>query len=95
MGNDSNVKIVYDYSVEQMVNKIANVILGVGIICAVISALTVVYVSDYAGGKIIDPIGIVIVVSEILSSVVLWAILKVLANISISLKSLNQKMSNK
>ena len=74
---------------EEILKKIADIILGVGIIYAIILLITTAFDTSHYKTTIIWS-GIVTVITTLLFSIGLWAFLNVISNISISLKKMNK-----
>ena len=90
---------------EKCLTLIANIILIVGIVASIILLFTVVFVTEpqtyYSAegeaiasgvGKVFNPSGLLILLSTLLSSVALWSFLRVISNISVTLKEINGKI---
>lgn len=87
-------------AVEKTLNTIATIVLWVGIICTVFCLATLTttkvinpsYHYSIHYDTIFNPSGLVISVGVLISSLISSALLKVIANISITLKEINSKM---
>ncbi len=82
------------FSHENTLNVIANVVLVVGIISTFVCSFTIVIVEKpYYGYSREEPslLGLGITVGILLTSLVIWASLRVLSNISVSLKEIKRK----
>ena len=89
---------------ENAITLIANVILILGIIATVICALTTIFVGtpqiDYtAYGKVtvetakeFNPYGLALTLIILFSTIMQWAFMKVIANISLNIKDINKKL---
>lgn len=86
-----------DNSAENTLTTIANIVLVCGIIATVICLFTVCFVEQIKPGytylteKAFNPAGFVTTIMVLFSSLISWSLMKVLANISITLKEINQK----
>ncbi len=84
-----------NFSDENTLYVIANIILVIGIIGAFICSLTIVVVDSgeyhFIEDKVFNPTGFAITIGILLLSIILWASLRVLSNISVSLKEINSK----
>ncbi len=84
-----------DNSAENTLIVIATIVLVCGIIAAVICLFTVAFIQDpefhYTSKKIFNPAGFATTIMVLLSSLISWGFLKVLANISLTLKEINHK----
>ena len=84
-----------DNSAENTLKVIATIVLVCGIIAAVICLFTVAFIQDpefhYTSKKIFNPAGFATTIMVLLSSLISWGFLKVLANISLTLKEINHK----
>jgi len=81
---------------EKTLKTIANLILVVGIISSLILLFTVTFVKipgkySWENEMAFNASGLVITIGTLFSSIGLWALLRVISNISISLKELNIK----
>ena len=90
----SNLNIKTDLSAERTLKIIASIVLVVGIIATIILLTTTVWVDIGVGIKhvVFNPSALVITIGVLLSTLISWALLRVLANISINLKNINSKM---
>ena len=84
-----------DNSAENTLKAIATIVLVCGIIAAIICLFTVAFIQDpeyhYTSKKIFNPAGFATTIMVLLSSLISWGFLKVLANISLTLKEINNK----
>ena len=75
---------------------IANIVLVCGIIASIICLFNIVWVQNpeyhYIDDKIFSPSGFVTTVMVLASSLISWSFMRVLANISVTLKAMNKKM---
>ena len=75
---------------------IANIVLVCGIIASIICLFNIVWVQNpeyhSIDDKIFSPSGFVITVMVLASSLISWSFMRVLANISVTLKAMNKKM---
>lgn len=89
-----------DNSAENALSVIANIVLWVGIIGTVFCLFTLTttkvvdptYTYSIHYDTIFNPGGLAISIGVLLSSIMSWALLKVIANISKTLKEINSKM---
>lgn len=88
-----------DKSAENTLSTIANIIVICGIIATLICLFTVVFVEnpdymglDFQSKHIFNPSGFASTITMVFSILVSWSLLKVIANISITLKEINKKM---
>ncbi len=81
-------------SAENTLITIANIVLVLGILATFICIITIVFVknSEYETKHIFNPSGFVITLMVLFSSLISWGFLKVLANISLTLKDMNSKI---
>ena len=83
-------------SAENTLTVIANIVLVCGIIASVICLFTIVWVRDpgytYIKKTIFNPTGFATTIMILMSSLISWSFMKVLANISLTLKDINKKM---
>lgn len=91
-------KTPIDNSAENTLSVIANIVLVCGIIATVICLFTIVFVDnpdylglDFQSERIFNVEGFVSTFMILFSSVISWSLLKVVANISITLKEINNK----
>lgn len=84
------------YAAETTLTVIANIVLVVGIIVGLICLFTICWVDSgkysYSEDIVFNPSGFAGTIGVFVSSIVTWAVLKVFANISTSLKQINAKM---
>lgn len=85
-------------SAEKTLTTIADIILALGIISTLICAFTICFVTalkpgyDYVTETTFNPVGFATTIAIFLSSLVSWSIMKVIANISLTLKEMNKKI---
>ncbi len=85
-------------SAENTLTTIANIILVLGIISTIICAFTICFVTalkpgySYVTETTFNPVGFATTTAILLSSLVSWSIMKVIANISLTLKEMNKKI---
>lgn len=83
-------------SAEKALTIIANIVLIVGVIGTLIMAFTITYTTiegkyNWQDETMVNPMGIVLTIATLMSSVTVWGLLKVICNISTSLKEINLK----
>lgn len=89
---------VIDNSAENTLSTIANIILVLGIISTLICAFTICFVTalkpgySYVTETTFNPVGFATTIAILLSSLASWSIMKVIANISLTLKEMNHKI---
>lgn len=81
---------------EETLRTIANLILAVGIISSLIMLFTITFIKtpgeySWESKMAISASGLMITIGTLFSSIGLWAFFRVISNISISLKELNNK----
>ena len=87
-----------DNSAENTLINIAKIVLTCGIIANIICLFTLAFIEDPKAGysyrteTVFNPSGFATTIMVLLSSLVSWGILKVLANISLTLKEINSKI---
>ena len=85
-----------DYSAEDTLTGVATFVLIAGIIATLVCACTIVVIRDpsytYIDEYIFNPEGFAITLGVLLSTLISWASMKVLANISCTLKKINSKI---
>lgn len=85
-----------DNSAENTLITIANIVLVCGIIATIICVFTMVVIEDpsyhYRTKYMFNPAGFATTIMVLLSSLISWGFLKVLANISLTLKDIKGKM---
>ena len=87
-----------DKSAEVTLLTIATIVLWCGIIASVICLVTLCFIEvpkpgyHYITEHKFNPAGFATTIMVLFSSLISWGVLKVLANISITLKSINSKM---
>lgn len=83
-------------SAENTLTVIANVVLVCGILASVICLFTIVWVRNpaytYIDKYMFNPSGFATTIMIVMSSLISWSFMKVLANISLTLKDINKKM---
>lgn len=83
--NDNN-------SAETTLETIANITLGIGIIASVVMLFTICFIQNpeyhYHKDLIFNPSGFAITCGTLLSTLAAWATMRVLANISLTLKAI-------
>lgn len=83
-------------SAENTLVVIGNIVLAAGILVGVICLFTICWVDSgkyhYSTDIVFNPTGFAMTVGIILSSLLTWAVLKVVANISKTLKEINSKI---
>lgn len=96
--NASNqiVEISDNTNDEKTLRTIANLILAVGIISSLILLFTISFVkiqgeNSWESKMALSASGLVTTIGTLVSSIGLWALLRVISNISTSLKELNNK----
>lgn len=85
-----------DNSAENTLTTIATIVLVCGIIASVICLFTIVWIKDprytYHTEYMFNSSGFVTTIMVLFSSLISWSFMKVLANISITLKEMNRKI---
>lgn len=85
-----------DLSAENTLKTIAVVILVIGIIATLVLLVTIVWVDSgrysYSTDIVFNPAGFATTLAVFLSTLISWASLRVLADISINLKKINSKV---
>lgn len=83
-----NKKVAPSYPAENILKGVAIVVLIVGVIAAIILLVTMGWVQDpqytYHKKMVFNPMGFVMSIVTLLSSITTWAVLNVLGNISIN-----------
>ena len=85
---------------ENSIIVIANLILVIGIIASLLCAFTLTYTEgiDYDDNlniktvKVFNPSGLIITILIFLFSIIQWAFMRVIANISLNIKEINKKL---
>lgn len=81
---------------EKTLNSIASIILVCGIIASIICLFTIVWVRDpqyvYTKHVMFNPSGFATTIMILMSSLISWSFMRVLANISLTLKDIKKKM---
>lgn len=84
-----------DNSAEKTLIMIANIVLVCGIIATIVCLFSIVWVEDpswtYRTKYMFNPSGFVTTIMVLFTSLISWSFMKVLANISITLKEINTK----
>lgn len=82
-------------SIEKMVNILSNLLLTLGVIASIIMSFSIVMVEKAESfgrftysEKEFSPIGLVIVVSTLFSSILLWALLKLVIDVSVNIRAI-------
>ena len=82
-------------SAENTLTVIANLVLGIGIIASVIMLCSICFIQNpeyhYHKEYIFNPTGFAMTCGTLLTSLTAWASMKVLANISLTLKAIKNK----
>lgn len=90
-------KIKLENGAEKTLSTIATIVLVCGIIATVISLCTIVWIQNpsytYIEDKIFSPSGFITTITILFSSLISWSLLKVIANISLTLKDINNKLN--
>lgn len=87
-----------NYSAEKTLNTIATITLVCGIIASIICFATLCFQKvpkpgySYITETVFEPSGLGIALAVLIVSIATWAMMKVFANISITLKELNSKI---
>ena len=86
---------VEDNSAEKTLKLIATITLVMGIIATFVMLFTVCFVHKYGdyGRTVFNPSGLVVTCGVLMSTFISWATLMVFANISLTLKDINSKIS--
>lgn len=82
-------------SAESTLTTIGSFILAIGIIATVILAFTTLQIKVYNGYRYeeqFNPLGLALTLGTLLSTIVTWAVLRVIANISLRLKAIQETM---
>lgn len=87
----------YNNDAENTLTVIANIVLVCGIIASLICLFTIVWVRNptYPYSKeyyMLNPSGCATTIMILISSLISWSFMKVLANISLTLKDIHKKM---
>ena len=84
-------------SAETTLETIANITLGIGIIATVVMLFTICFIQNpkyhYHEEMMFNPMGFAMTCGTLLSTLAAWASMKVLANISLTLKAIKNKIS--
>ena len=82
-------------SAENTLGTIANITLGIGIIASVVMLFTICFIENpeyhYHKELMFNPTGFAMTCGTLLSTLAAWASMKVLANISLTLKAIKNK----
>lgn len=88
-----------DNSAENTLSVIANIVLVCGVLATLICLFTIVFVKnpdylglDFQSKHIFNAEGFVSTIMILFSSLISWSLLKVVTNISITLKEINKKI---
>ena len=83
-----------DSNAENALRAIAGIILALGIIATIICAFTITYTNEgvYFVEKKANIDGIITTITILFTSVVSWALMRVIADISTTLKEINKKI---
>lgn len=88
--------IKIDLSAENTLKTIAKIVLVIGVIATLVLLFTIVWVDsgryNYITDTVFNPAGFATTLAVFLSTLISWASLRVLADISINLKEINSKM---
>ena len=85
-------------SAEKTLNIVADILLALGIVSTLVCAFTICFVETLKPGYYtvtetsFNPTGFAITVAIFLSSLASWSIMRVVANISLTLKEINKKV---
>ena len=81
--------------IERTINILSNVLLILGVVASVIMSFTIIMVEKTSGfghltytEKEFSPIGFAIVIATLLSSVLLWALLKLAIDVSVNIREI-------
>lgn len=81
---------------ENTLNTIAYIVLGFGILASLICLFTIIWIRDpqyqYIERTIFNPTGFVTTIMVLFFSIISWSLMRVLANISLTLKDINKKI---
>lgn len=90
------VEVVIDYNIEKILVIIANSILVCGLLAVFICIFCLVFqnrISPYGTDIVFNPGGFAITLTILFSTLMSWGLMKVLVNISLTLKKINAKLS--
>lgn len=98
--SDNEIQSIENNAAENALKTIASIVLWVGIICTIFCLFTLTttkvvdptYHYSIHYDTIFNPGGLAISIGVLLSTVTTWALLRVIANISTTLKEINSKM---
>jgi hypothetical protein len=76
---------------ENTLNVVANITLGVGILCTIILSFSIVYTDVPYRESEFDLTGFAITLSVLLTTILTWALLRVISSISTNVRELNNK----
>lgn len=80
-------------SAEETLNKVAAIVLFLGFVTTIILLFTLTYIDNpnpYIDKKVFNPTGFALTCSTFFSSLIAWAFMRVLANISLTLKDIKK-----
>lgn len=77
---------------ENTLNTLASIALICGILVAVIQLISTLYISNEYGYRVYNPKALEVFVTYIFEIILAWGVLRVIANISKSLKEINSKI---
>lgn len=83
---------------ENMLSIIANAILIVGLLSTLICAFTICFITGvkpgytYVKETVFNPTGFATTITILFSTLISWSVMKVIANISLTLKDINKKL---
>lgn len=91
---ERNETVKTELSTESTLKTIANIVLAFGVIATIILLTTTVWVDVgvYITDIVFNPSALVVSIGVLLGTLISWALLRVLADISINLKEINSKM---
>ncbi len=94
--NDGGSNVNISNGAENTLETIAVTVLILGILASIICLFTICFIQDpkydYIESKIFNPSGFATTIAILLSSITTWGLLKVISNISKTLKEINKKM---
>lgn len=76
---------------ENTLNIMANITLGVGILCTIILSFSIMYTDVPYGKSELDLTGFAVTISVLLTTIISWALLRVISSISTNVRELNHK----
>lgn len=83
---------------EDMLSSIANVILIVGLLSTLVCTFTICFITGVKSGytyveeTVFNPTGFATTITILFSTLISWSVMKVIANISLTLKDINKKL---